>query len=397
MNPPRIFRCPRDVVWGRGSLAHLEKIDRKRVLIVTDRVMTSLGVTSRAEEFLRKGGSEVKVFDGVEPEPSIVTIKQILCQYGDFAPQVILGIGGGSAIDASKAFRIFWEHPHLQFEDVRSLEAPPRSSIPPFKKTMHVAVPSTSGTGSEASYACIITDPTLGTKCPILNAELIPDMAIIDPDLADSMPPQVLADSGLDALTHAVESYVNLRANDFSRGLSLRAIILIMQYLPSAFREKDPVAKEHMHYAATIAGMAFSNSSNGLCHAIADKVGPAFKLTHGRANAIALPFIIQFNRKVVEGLYAEMGVAVGHIGKDRGQAVDQFVQRVRDLKKHLGVEENYRQAGIPQAQYYSRLEEFSEKTYTFRPTVVNPRRPTLEELKKLFIACYEGEQSTNSK
>ena len=189
MNPPRIFRCPRDVVWGRGSLAHLEKIDRKRVLIVTDQVMTDLGVTSRAAEFLRQGGSEAKVFDAVEPEPSIATVRQILRQYGDFAPQVILGIGGGSAIDASKAFRIFFEHPHLQFEDVRYLESPPRSSIPPFQKTMHVAIPSTSGTGSEASYACIITDPALGTKCPILNAELIPDMAIIDPDLADSMPP----------------------------------------------------------------------------------------------------------------------------------------------------------------------------------------------------------------
>jgi alcohol dehydrogenase class IV len=355
--------------------------------------MTGLGVTSRAEEFLRKGGSEAKVFDAVEPEPSIVTIKEILRQYGDFTPQVILGIGGGSAIDASKAFRIFWEHPHLRFEDVRYLEAPPRSSIPPFQKTMHVAVPSTSGTGSEASYACIITDPVLGTKCPILNAELIPDMAIIDPDLADSMPPQVLADSGLDALTHAIESYVSVQANDFSRGLSMRAIILIMQYLSSAFRERDPIAKEHLHYAATIAGMAFSNSANGICHAIADKVGATFKLTHGRANAIALPFTIQFNRKVVENLYAEMAVAVGYSGTDRDRAADHFVQRVKDLKKDLGVEENYGQAGIPQAQYYSRLDEFSEKSYTFPPTVLNPRRPTVDELKKLFIACYQGENA----
>lgn len=393
MNPPRIFRCPRDIVWGRGGLAHLENIGRKRVLIVTDRVMTSLGVTSRAEEFLRKGGSEAKIFDAVEPEPSITTIRQILRHYGDFAPEVILGIGGGSAIDASKAFRIFWEHPHLQFEDVRYLEAPPRFPIPPFKKTMHVAVPSTSGTGSEASYACIITDPALGIKCPILNAELTPDMAIIDPDLADSMPPQVLADSGLDALTHAVESYVNLRANDFSKGLSLRAITLIMEYLPSAFRGKDPAAKEHMHYAATIAGIAFSNSANGICHAIADKVGAAFKLTHGRANAIALPYTIQFNRTVVGELYAEMAVAVGHSGADRDRAVDHFVQRIKDLKKDLGVEENYRQTGIAQTQYYSRLGEFSEKSYTFPPTVLNPRRSTLEELKKLFIACYEGEGS----
>src|SRR3972149_6498787 len=179
MNPPRIFRCPRDVVWGRGSFTHLENIDRKRVLIVTDPVMTSLGVTSRAVEFLKKGGAEAKVFDAVEPEPSIPPIREILRQYGDFAPQIILGIGGGSAIDASKAFRIFWEHPHLQFEDVRYLESPPRSSIPPFKKTMHVAVPSTSGTGSAVRYPCVNCDRVREQQEACDSAGLIPDMAII--------------------------------------------------------------------------------------------------------------------------------------------------------------------------------------------------------------------------
>lgn len=390
MNPPRIFRCPRDVVWGRGSLAHLENIGRKRVLIVTDAVMTRLGVTSKTGEFLRKGGSETKVFDAVEPEPSITTVRRILGNYGDFAPQVILGIGGGSAIDASKGFRIFWKHPHLTFEDVRTLETPPRSSIPPFKKTLHVAIPSTSGTGSEASHACVLNDPVLSVKCPILNAELIPDMAIIDPDLADSMPPTVLADSGLDALTHAVESYVNLRANDFSRGLSLQAVPLIMNYLPMAFLNGDPVAREHMHYAATIAGMAFSNSANGICHSIADKVGAAFKLTHGRANAIALPFTIQFNRKVAGDRFTEIAVAIGIAGKDRNRSVDEFVQRVRALQKDLLVPADYRQAGIPENKYHSRIDDFAEKTLTFGPTLVNPRKPNLEEMKKLFRACYEG-------
>ncbi len=391
MNPPRLFRCPRDLVWGRGSFAHLENINRKRVLIVTDRVMTNLGVTLRAEQFLHNGDSEVRVFDAVEPEPSINTIRQILRQFGDFAPQTILGIGGGSAIDASKAFRIFWEHPHLRFEDVRYLETPARSSIPAFQRTTHVAVPSTSGTGSEVSYACILTDPALRAKCPILSPELIPDMAIIDPDLADTMPPQVLADSGLDALAHAVESYVSVRANDFSRGLSLRAISLILRYLPVAFRENDRVAREHVHYAATVAGIAFSNSSNGICHSIADKVGAAFKLTHGRANAIALPFTVQFNREVAGDRYAEIALAAGHEGRDRDKAIDDLIQSIRELKKALGIPENYRQAGVPEDRYYSRLKEFSEKTYAFPPTVLNPRKPTLEELEELFIACFQGE------
>lgn len=390
MNPPRSFRCPRDIHWGRGSLAHLETIGRKRALIVTDAVMTRLGVTARAEELLRKGGAETQVFDGVEPEPSMATVQHIMEQYGDFAPQVILGIGGGSAIDASKGFRIFWEHPHLTFADVRRMETPPRALIPPFKKTLHVAVPSTSGTGSEASYACILNDPVLSVKCPILSAELIPDQAIIDPDLADSMPPAVLADSGLDALTHAVESYVNLRANDFSRGLSLQAVTLIMRHLPSAFLTRDPVAMEHMHYAATIAGMAFSNSSNGICHTIADKVGASFKLTHGRANAIALPFTIQYNRRVAGSRFAEIAVAIGDHGDGEAAAVDQLVRRIRSLEQDLGVPAGYRQAGIPEHLYYSRVGEFADKSLTFGPTLVNPRKPTIEELRELFIACYEG-------
>ncbi|MEW6335684.1 MAG: iron-containing alcohol dehydrogenase [Thermodesulfobacteriota bacterium] len=391
MNPPGTFRCPRDIHWGRGSLAHLETMGRKRVLIVTDAVMTRLGVTARAEELLRKGGAETQVFDAVEPEPSIDTVQRILKQYGDFAPQVILGIGGGSAIDASKGFRIFWEHPHLTFADVRRMEAPPRASIPPFTRTLHVAVPSTSGTGSEASYACILNDPVLSVKCPILSAELIPDRAIVDPDLADSMPPAVLADSGLDALTHAVESYVNLRASDFSRGLSLQAITLIMRHLPAAFLERAPLAMEHMHYAGTIAGLAFSNSSNGICHTIADKVGARFNLTHGRANAIALPFTIQYNRTAAGTRFTEIAVAIGHQGKDADAAIDQLVQGIRSLEHDLQVPGSFRQAGIPENLYYASVDEFAEKSLTFGPTLVNPRKPTIEELRELFIACYEGE------
>ena len=241
----------------------------REALIVTDKVMTKLGVTIRAKDSLQKGGLETKVFDDVEPEPSIATIMKMLKEHRDFNPDVIVGIGGGSCIDASKAFRIFFEHSHLTFEDVRYLESPPKLSIPPFKRTFHIAIASTSGTGSDVSQVCVLTDPRISTKCPIRSPELIPNLAIVDPDIADTMPSEVLADTGLDALTHAIESYVNIQANDFSRGLSLQAITLIMKHLPSAYAEHDPVAKEHMHYAATIAGMAFSNSANGICHTIA--------------------------------------------------------------------------------------------------------------------------------
>ncbi|MEW6335682.1 MAG: iron-containing alcohol dehydrogenase, partial [Thermodesulfobacteriota bacterium] len=245
----RTFRSPRDIIWGRGSLGHLEKIPGKRALIVTDPVMTALGTAARAEGYLQKGGLAVRVFDQVEPEASIETVLNILAENKDFQPDVLVGLGGGSVIDASKAFRVFYEHPHLRFEDVHALYGPPKAALPPFGKTLHVAVSSTSGTGSDASHVCIVTDPAVRAKCPIVSLELKPDMAIVDPDVADSMPRAVLADTGLDALTHAIESYVSGLANDFSRGLSLESIRLLMAHLPPAYRENDRASKEHIHYA----------------------------------------------------------------------------------------------------------------------------------------------------
>jgi alcohol dehydrogenase class IV len=391
MNTMRVFRSPRESVWGRGAFSHLRSIPGKRALIVTDGMMTKLGVTARAKEDLQKGGLETMVFDEVEPEPSINTIGKMLDEYRDFNPDVIAGIGGGSSIDASKAFRIFYEHPYLTFEDVRYLESPPKVSIPPFERTFHVAVASTSGTGSDVSYISVLTDPRISAKCPIRSPELIPDLAIVDPDIADTMPPDLLADSGLDALTHAVESYVSIQANDFSRGLSLQAITLIMKHLLPAFAQNAPIAKEHMHYAATIAGVAFSNSANGICHTIADKVGIAFRLSHGRANAIALPYAIQFNSTVAGDLFTVVARALGYHGDDSPGAVEDLIQKISEVRRQLKVPGSYREAGISESSYYSKLKEFTVKASTFPATVLNPRRPTMEELESLFKACYQGD------
>ena len=387
----RVFRSPREIVWGRGTFSHLQKIPGTRALIVTDQVMTALGVTDRARDLFHKGGLETRVFDQVEQEPSIDTVMKMVAEHRDFNPDVIAGIGGGSAIDASKAFRIFYEHPQLTFEDIRYLEAPPKVAIPPFKKTFHITVASTSGTGSDVTHVCILTDPRIPAKCPVRSDRLTPDLAIVDPDIADTMPPTVLADSGLDALTHATESYVSSMANDFSRGLSLQAITLIMKHLPSAFTRNDPVAKEHMHYAATIAGIAFSNSSNGLSHTIADKVGVPFKLSHGRANAIALTYVIQFNSLVAGDLFTNIARAVGYQGNDPAGAVTDLIQRISDIRKQLQVPESYGDAGVPEGEYHARIKNFATRALTFPATVVNPRKPTLEELETLFRACFTGD------
>jgi len=393
MSTMRIFRSPRDIVWGRGSISYLENIPGEKGLIVTDPVMTKLGAAARARDYLQKGGLEARTFDEVEPEPSIQTIMKIVTENRSFHPDVIVGIGGGSALDASKAFRIFLEHPHLTFEDVHALNGPPKAPIPPFKKTTHVAISSTSGTGSDASHVCIVTDPAIHAKCPIVNPELKPNLAIVDPDLADSMPKEVLADTGLDALTHAIESYVSGLANDFSRGHSLEAIRLLMKYLPPAYRENDPVAKEHIHYAATIAGIAFSNSANGICHTIATKVGGAFKLTHGRGNAIALPYSIQYNSKVVGDLFTTVSRSIGYSGEDPSKAADYLLQRIWHLQKQLDMPGSYKEAGINESAYKERIKEFAQTSRTYPTTMTNPRKPTVEELEFLYQACYGGDYS----
>ncbi len=391
MKAPRVFRSPRDIVWGRGSLAHLQNIPGKKALIITDRMMTKLEITARARDFLQKGGLEVRAFDEVEPEPSIQTVAKIVTENRIFHPDIIVGMGGGSAIDASKAFRIFLEHPHLAFEDVHALYGPPKASIPHFKGTTHVAISSTTGTGSDASHVCIVTDPTIPAKCPIVSPELKPNLAIVDPDLADSMPKVVLADTGLDALTHAIESYVSGLANDFSRGHSMEAIRLLMKYLPPAYLENDPAAKEHIHYAATIAGIAFSNSANGICHTIATKVGGGFKLTHGRGNAIALPYSIQYNRRVAGDLFSEISRAIGFSGEGASKATDYLIQRVQQVQKQLDMPRSYQEAGLDESTYEKKIKEFALTSGTYPTTLTNPRKPTVEELESLYRACYRGD------
>ncbi len=393
MKPINSNRYPRDIVWGRGSLSYLSALNAKKALIIADPAMTRLGVSATAAGYLRQAEIDTKIFGEVEPEPGIDTVLQMLELNADYCPDVIVGLGGGSAIDAGKAFRIFYEHPQLAFEKIRYLNEPARESIPPFTKTRYIAIPSTSGTGSEVSRACILTDHSISMKCPILSTELIPEMAIVDPDIADTMPPDLQADSGLDALTHAVESYVNIRANDLTRGHSLQAITLIVKHLPPAFSSQDPVAKEHMHYAATIAGLAFSNIGNGLCHTIADKIGAAFNLSHGRANGIALPYVVKYNCRSVSDRYLVAARAVGHLQKDDRKTLSNFINELCKIKRYLNVPASFKEAGISKEAYYHRLDEFVQKAYTFPATLSNPRRATRKELASLFLACYEGDYS----
>jgi alcohol dehydrogenase class IV len=389
----RLFRSPRDIIWGRGSISYLETIPAKRAMIVADAALSKVGIIDRVKEILQKGGIETRVFDEIEPEPSIQTIMRIVKENKGFAPDLIIGLGGGSVIDASKAYRVFLENPQFTFEDVHSLYGPPKKMIPPFQKTIHVAISSTSGTGSDVSGVSIITDPALHAKCPIVSQELKPNITIVDPDMADSVPKTVMADSGLDALTHAIESYVSGSANDFSKGLSLQSIILLAEYLPLAFSKNDAAAKEHIHYAATLAGMAFSNSGNGICHTVATKVGAVFKLTHGRGNAIALPYSIKFNTPVSGDRFLVIARSIGFKDDDPKGAVDYLISQIGQMQKLMGVPTSYKNAGIPEKDYDAKIDEFAKTSTTYPTTLTNPRQPTVEELKSLYTACYKGDYS----
>lgn len=389
----RTFVTPREIVWGRGCLSHLEAIDGKRAIIITDKNMVQIGIADRAKAYLKKAGLEVAVFDEVDPNPPITNIMHALEAHRDFDPDVIVGLGGGSPIDVGKGFRIFLENPDLTFEGVRYFGGPPKTPIPPFKKTLFIGISTTSGTGSEVTWAAAITDPAINVKCIVGSQLLIPNIAILDPDLVDSVPKVVQSDSGLDALAHAIESYTSLSGNDLSRSFAFQASVLLMKYLVPAYTRRDREAMEHVHYAASMAGCALSNSGLGADHVVATQVGGTFHLTHGRACAVVLPQTIKFNGKAAGALYMDIARATGYNGTDTEEAVDHLVQSIIDMQKSLEMPGSYRDAGIPEDQYKAELQTMLDKSATHPGTISNPRKYTLEELKCLYDASYYGDYS----
>jgi len=389
----KTFVTPREIVWGRGRLSHLEKIKGKRAIIVTDKNMVKTGMVERAEGYLKKAGLEVAVFDDVDPNPPITNVTSALDAYRDFKPDVIIGLGGGSPIDVGKGFRIFLENPDLTFEGVRYFGGPPKTPIPPFKETFFIGITTTSGTGSEVTWAGAITDPTINVKCIVGSPFLIPDMAILDPDLVDSMPKVVQADSGLDALAHAIESYTSLGASDLSRSFAYQGSVLLLKYLVPAYVDRDREAMEHVHYAASMAGCALSNSGLGADHVVATQVGATFHLTHGRACAVALPQTIKFNGDAAGDLYLDLARATGCNSTDPKEGVNHLVEGIINIQKNLEMPGNYRDAGIQEDQYKAHLQTMLDNSKTHPGTVTNPRQYTLEELKLLYDASYYGDYS----
>ena len=403
--PPKIYLKP-----GALGTALKELSDKKRAFIVTDQFLFEKGYTDRIVETMKGMGIETEVFYEVEPDPTTRTVHKGLEMMNAFQPDVIIALGGGSPMDAAKIIWLMYEHPEVEFEVLAQRFMDIRKRIFKFpelgKKTTLVCVPTTSGTGSEVTPFAVVTEEKSGVKYPIADYELTPDMAIVDPDLVMSMPQSLTANSGIDALVHAIEAYVSVLATDFTYGHSLQAINLIFNYLPRSFQNgNDRRAREKIHFASTIAGMAFGNAFLGICHSMAHKLGSIFHIPHGLANAMLISQVIQYNsveapRKQTafpQYKYPHAALRYARIadhlrlgGKTEEEKVDRLIQAMEDLKKQLKIPGSIKAYGINEEDFYAKLDEMSELAFDDQCTTANPRYPLISEIKELYVKAFEG-------
>lgn len=375
------FRVPKDIVFGQGTLEYLKELTGSRATIVTGgSSMRRLGYLDTTRKHLEAGGMEVSIVDGVEPNPSVETVRRGAQEMLEFKPDVIVALGGGSALDAAKVMWVFYEYPDLTFEDII-----PVGSIPTLrKKARFVAIPSTSGTASEITAFSVITDTEKEIKYPIVSYEITPDIAILDPEVAAGMPPHVTAHTGMDVLTHAVEAYVSKAATSYTDPLAMEAIKLTVAYITRAYDNgQDMEAREAMHNASTLAGMAFTNASLGCVHSMAHKIGGKFHITHGLANAILLPFVIEFNREATPK-FAEIERALG---------VPDLAATIRDLNTRVGIGASLKENGevdIAPDQFQAALKDMSQHACEDPCTLTNPREGGCEDLQEIYEAAYAG-------
>ncbi|MFQ5614464.1 MAG: iron-containing alcohol dehydrogenase [Anaerolineae bacterium] len=383
------FRSP-EVVYGEDALSHLATLRGRRAVIVTDPMMEQLGFVEQVGAQLAAAGFEYRVFNQVEPEPSLQTVQRGAEYLADFGPDWIVGLGGGSALDAAKAMWILYEHPGLKPEAINPLE-----ELPLRQKARMVAIPTTSGTGSEATWAVVLTDLEEKRKIGTGNPACMPDVAIVDPVFALKMPPRLTADTGLDALTHAVEGYTSNWHNEFADGLCLTAIKLIFTYLPRAYADgNDAEAREKMHNAATLAGLGFINSLHSLAHCFGHSLGAIYRLPHGRAVALFLPYTIQFNANYEEysGRYGHIARFIGLPAGDRQEETARLVEAIRRLQTEVGQPLSIRQAlpNLSPASFEDDLDRLVANAESDPGIVASERPITTDETFKIFQYAYQG-------
>ena len=408
------FKVPEKIYFEAGSISYLEKMPEiTKAFIVTDESMVKLGYVDKILYHLRKRTDYVhsEIFADVEPDPSFETIKRGVAAMNSFEPDVIIALGGGSAIDAAKGMWLFYEHPNadvegmkLKFMDIRKRTYKfPKLGV----KSKMVAIPTTSGTGSEVTSFAVISDKEKNMKYPLADYELTPDVAIIDPDLVMTLPKSITADTGMDVLTHAIEAYVSNMASDYTDGLSEKAIELVFNNLKEAYEHGDNKhAREKMHNASCIAGMAFTNAFLGLNHSIAHKLGGEFHIPHGKANAIILPYVIKYNSTkpskfvsfpkyeyfIADIKYANLARKLGLKADTTEEGVNSLIKAVQELNICINEPKSLQAAGIDEKEFLAKLEDLADKAFSDQCTSANPRVPLISEIKEIMLDAYYGRE-----
>ena len=412
-NTMQWFKIPSKIYIEQNSITYLRDMrEINRAFIVTDRTMVDLGYVSRITEQLaaRKNKVQVQLFCDVEPDPSLQTVKKGWELMQAFKPDTIIALGGGSSMDAAKGMWLFYEHPEVDFADLKQkfMDIRKRAfQYPELGKKSHlVCIPTTSGTGSEVSPFAVITDKVNKLKYPLADYSLTPTVAIVDPALVMSLPAQVTADSGMDVLTHACEAYVSVMATDYTDALALKAVQMVFEYLPRAvhYGAKDEEAREKMHNASTMAGMAFANAYLGMCHSMAHKIGAEFHTVHGRTCGTLLPYVIRYNGTKPEkpGLwpkyqyynaderYCQLAHAIGLKFNTVQEGVEKFAKAVHDLGIEVGMAMNFKSQNVDKKEWEESLEKLAYLSYEDQCSPANPRVPMIKDMIELMRAAYEG-------
>jgi len=382
------FTSPK-IVFGEDALEQLKTVEAKRVLVITDPVVTKLGMLELVLKELKHVTPDVDVFDQVEPEPSFENVDKVAEAVRRFRPDLIVALGGGSCIDAAKAAWILYERPDLKLEAVS-----PLTKLDLRKKARFLAIPTTAGTGSDATWVVVLTDRAQNIKVDyIASRELTPDFSILDPRFILKLPREATAYTGLDAITQGIEAYVNQWQNDFSDGLALKSIQLLFEYLPKAFDNPDDLlARQKTQNAATMSGLAFGNAQVGLAHAMGHSLGAIFHMPHGLSVALSNLYVIPFSSRGAAERYRDIAHTIGIEEASPERATARLVEALKDLMTRLNMPTSLRDAGISKTAFEQNIDDLVEKTNRSTCTFVNPRVPDVDEIRKLFVCTYEARQ-----
>lgn len=409
------YRIPEKVYFKSGSLGvalrELKDLKKKKVFIVTDRVLADLGYVDKITKVLEEIDVDFRVFSDVTPDPTLAVAKKGAEAMLSYNPDTIIALGGGSPMDAAKIMWVLYEHPEVNFDDLAMRFMDIRKRVYKFptmgEKAMMISIPTSAGTGSEVTPFAVITDEKTGVKYPLADYELTPDMAIVDAELMMNMPKGLTSASGIDALTHAIEAYVSVLASEFTNGQALEAIRLIFKYLPDAYNNGrvDVKAREKMAHASTMAGMAFANAFLGVCHSMAHKLGAEHHIAHGVANAVLINHTIKFNavdnpRKQAafpqykypnaKWRYAKIADYLNLGGNTEDEKVDNLIKAIEELKAKVGIPASIAECGVSKQAFYASLDKMSEEAFDDQCTGANPRYPLISEIKQMYINAYEG-------